>query len=67
MATTRTITVHDHEVFVRVVEVPDEISSVPAVPFTAITGGSRTMAYTAALGVLTLAVALMPTIVGLFH
>lgn len=64
MAYTRTVTVVDHEVFVRTVEVPDEI---PAEPFTAITGGRATAAFTAAGGLLVVALALMPAITALFH
>jgi hypothetical protein len=63
MSVTRTVTVHDHEVTVRTVEVPEE----KAEAFTAITGGRRTAALTAAVGLLVVVVALMPAFVGLFH
>jgi hypothetical protein len=66
MSTTRTITVRDHEVYVRTIEVPDEKPAKRA-PYTAITGGHRTAVWTAAAGILVLVVALMPTFVGLFH
>ncbi|ARC58148.1 hypothetical protein AS850_13775 [Frondihabitans sp. 762G35] len=64
MTTTRTITVHDHEVSVRTVVVPDEPK---AAPYTAITGGRRTAAWTVAVGALVVAVALMPALTALFH
>ncbi|GAA4679220.1 hypothetical protein [Frondihabitans cladoniiphilus] len=63
MTMTRTVTVHDHEVTVRTVEVPDEKPEA----FTAITGGRRTAACTAAVGVLVVVVAVMPVAVNLFH
>jgi hypothetical protein len=63
MSISRTVTVHDHEVTVRTVEVPDE----KAEPFTGITGGRRTAAGTAALGVFVVVLAVMPAIVNLFH
>lgn len=65
MTTTRTITVRDHEVFVRTVTVPDEAPA--EAPFIAITGGHRTAAWTAAGVLLVAAVAFMPSIVALFH
>jgi hypothetical protein len=65
MTTTRTITVRDHEVFVRTVTVPDEGPS--DAPFTAITGGHRTAAWTAAAALLVGVAAFMPSIVALFH
>jgi hypothetical protein len=64
MATTRTVTVHDHEVFVRVIEEPEETSHAR---FRGITGGRRTAALTAAAGILVVVVAFMPTITGFFH
>ncbi|BDZ48089.1 hypothetical protein GCM10025867_03300 [Frondihabitans sucicola] len=63
MSLTRTVTVHDHEVTVRTVEVPDEKTE----SFTAITGGRRTAALTAAAGVFVVVLALMPEVVRLFH
>lgn len=63
MSITRTITVHDHEVTVRTVETPDEASE----PFTAITGGRRTAAFTAAAGLFVVVLAVMPAVVQLFH
>lgn len=65
MTMTRTITVTDHEVLVRTVEVIDEAPVQE--PFTAITGGPATAAYTAAAGALVLVVAFMPAITALFH
>ncbi|MCU1527042.1 MAG: hypothetical protein JWP75_805 [Frondihabitans sp.] len=64
MTTTRTVTVHDHEVFVRTIEVPDEVSQAS---FSEITGGRRTAAITASVGILVVVVALMPTITNFFH
>jgi hypothetical protein len=63
MSITRTVTVHDHEVTVRTVEVPDDDHQ----PFTAITGGRRVAAFTAAAGALVVAIAVMPAVVQLFH
>ncbi|RKR76198.1 hypothetical protein [Frondihabitans australicus] len=65
MSITRTITVRDHEVTVRTVEVPDEAPA--REPFTAITGGRRTAAWTAAVALFVAAVALMPTVVAAFR
>ncbi|AMM19121.1 hypothetical protein AX769_01945 [Frondihabitans sp. PAMC 28766] len=65
MTITRTVTVRDHEVYVRTIEVPDETPATE--PFTAITGGRRTAALTAAGGVLVVVLALMPEIVRIFH
>lgn len=65
MTTTRTVTVRDHEVFVRTVEVPDETPA--SEPFTAITGGRRAAAFTAAGGIFVIVLALMPVIVSIFH
>jgi hypothetical protein len=45
--------------------VPDEAP--PATTFTAVTGGHRTAAWTAAAALLVGAVAFMPSIVALFH
>ncbi|KQQ28737.1 MULTISPECIES: hypothetical protein [unclassified Frondihabitans] len=64
MSFTRTVTVIDHEVVVRTVEVPDEA---PAQTFTAITGGRRTAAFTAAGGLFVIALALMPAVTAAFH
>lgn len=66
MTTTRTITVRDHEVSVRTVTVTDEVSA-GIEPFTAITGGRRTAAFTAAGGLFVVALALMPLLVNVFH
>ena len=64
MSFTRTVTVIDHEVYVRTVEVPDES---PTEAFTAITGGRRTAAFTAAAGLFVVALALMPVLTAVLH
>jgi hypothetical protein len=62
MATTRTITVHDHEVVVRTVEVPDE-----TVPNALFRGGRRGTVFAVGIAGTIAAAALLPAIVDALH
>lgn len=70
--TTRTVTVRDHEAFVRTVtidtpDVADATKGKREAEYTAITGGRRTAALTVVVGVVVVVVALLPAIAQLIH